>query len=219
MNKLNKIIVILSVLMIPVIFFGYVNTSWFLTKPYVKVKFTGKQIAEIQEKLKFELATGEKIRTEYYPGFMQAATRLVVFVENIESEEDFLSKFKGNAICQGEEEWYRGHYYDSLSEFYGFEVISEYRIEVFLFENEPKDFSTALMIFIEDGVLKARFNIVGYIEDLSKIYSFTYNRAFPVLINPLFMIPLIIEIVLLSFLFIQKFKKSKNTNQQEGEII
>ena len=176
----------LILFMIFPLFVLYFNTmTWYAaTIPSITKNFTDAQIQEISEKLKFVLAPDESVSTEFWPGFLQASTELIVNVENIKSKDDFLSRYTGVSDETGT---------------YGYESKSK----MFRFEKWPKDYSFRLHFLNKDDSVIAEFFISGYVPDLDNIYEFSYDanqvrlRAF--LSNWVLMILLAIEIVLVVF--------------------
>lgn len=177
-NKINKMVICLILLMIFPIIFSSINSGWF-TAPSVKKNFSDTQINEICAKLKFELAHGETIHIEYFPGVLQASTYLKVFIENVKSESDFISRFHGTAVKTESD---------------------IYETDIFHLEQEPKDYHCYLRFSGENETLQAEISISGYIPDLEKIYRFSIDYFQPFLANRVFITLFIIEFFLIIYL-------------------
>lgn len=187
MNKFNKAAAYLGLFMIFPLLFGYINSGWDI-HPCVKTEFSDDQLKEISTKFKFETASDENISVEYFPGVMQASTYLKVRVENVGSEAGFLSRFQGIAVKR---DYYA--YYDS-------EAVSVYEAEIFSLEVKPKDYCCQISFHDQDGQLNAELYISGYIPELKNIYDFSHDYFHAFFTNRMFMIPLIIECVIIIFL-------------------
>jgi len=167
LKKTEKIAVVIAILMIGPLFFGFIG-SFLLSdlEPAFKDNLSESQIKEICSSLKFELKNGEDIYIEYSPAVWQSATSLYVYIENIESEESFLSRFKGTTR--------RGSNFVSYGNLNGSEPISKYDIEIFELEQLPKDYMCGLLFFYnwESESTTALFSISGYIPELRVIYNY-----------------------------------------------
>jgi hypothetical protein len=195
----NKIVSLLAVFMIIPILFGYLMSDWFI-RPTTKRNLSNEQIREISEKLKFELLPDETVYVKYFPGFLQGTIFLHVFVENIKSENDFLSRFGGNykAIANP------GYYEMTCAKLDG-----AYEADIFELKTQPKDYSCELLFYTESGKANAVFLIVGYIPELLDIYLFSNNPYQRYYSNPYFIVPLIIELALIICLVTQKIKNRR----------
>ena len=192
MKKLNKIITIISVLMIFPLFFWYFNSVWFIS-PIKKNNLSKKQIDEICDKLKFDLDQNETLSIEYFPGVMQATTFLTVNINNIKSEDNFLSHFKGNIKNKVD--------ISNLSE--DKSIISKYDVGIFVLDHIPKDYSCSLSIIEKDKNLTAKIHISGYISQLENIYKVLNDPLQPLFDNFYFMTFAIVEIFLIIYLIFQ----------------
>jgi hypothetical protein len=199
LKKTEKIAVVIAILMIGPLFFGFIG-SFLLSdlEPAFKDNLSESQIKEISSSLKLELKGDEHIYIEYRPTVLQATVFLKVYIENIESEESFLSRFKGTTR--------RGSNFVSYGDLNGSVSVSKYDIEIFELERRPKDYMCGLLFFYnwESESTTALFSISGYIPELRDIYSYfgySYNIK-PLLRNRMFMIPLCIEFVLITFLIL-----------------
>ena len=193
MKKANRVMSVLALLMIVPIVFGAINSAWFVsTEPIIKKDLSDSQIKEICSRLKFEPLPEEIIYIAYSPSAMQATESLSVYVENIKSEADFFSRFKGVAKAGSANIGYTG----------------KYDIEIFKLARTPKDCMCGLSFFDEGESLSAIFAISGYVPELEKIYScfFYYQNIQPFLKNWTFMVPLAIELILILFLVGQKIR-------------
>jgi len=184
-------VIIIAILMLIPLGFGFINSILYI-EPTVNKDLSGNQISEICTKLKFEIKPDESIFIEYWPTVLQATTYLKVTIANVESEENFLSRFYG---VVGAIEPYQG--YDREAYF------SAYNVEVFQLDRIPKDYSCTLYFADEGESLRAMFHISGYIPELKKIYNFSKTPYRPLFVNSMFMIPFIIEVVLIILLVVQ----------------
>ena len=197
MNKKEKNIASIGLLMICPLLFGFVNTIWFFDlTPIVKKDLSDSQIEEICVLLKFELVNDEHIYLEYNQGALQAVPLLNVYIENVKSEEDFLARFDGITKSGGNSTY--NAYINGTSS------IRNYDIDIFKLERRPKDYMCGLAFFyeFEDDCYTVMFYISGYISDLDPIYDyfFYYDNIKPFLRNWMFMIPLCIELTLIGYL-------------------
>ena len=183
--------IVIAVLMLIPLGFGFINSILYI-EPTVNRDLSSNQISEICTRLKFEVKADESIYVEYQPTVFQSTTYLNVTIANVESEVDFLSRFHGVARAI---EPYQG--YDREIYF------SAYNVEVFQLDRIPKDYSCTLYFADEGESLRAMFHISGYIPELKKVYSFSNAPFRPLLVNPMFMLPFIIEVVLIILLIVQ----------------
>ena len=127
------------------------------------------QIKQITSKLEFELLPHESLYVVFFPGMMQASKALFVHIENIESETSFRSRLQSD-------------------------------LEIFQFEGRPpKDFRYELLFCDEGENLKATFEIVGHIPELSTIYDF-FHKPRHLLDSLAMRIVLVIQFALIIFL-------------------
>jgi len=195
----DKVIHIVTAIVIAILLFLYLIIAFagmqWMQPTQKKTSFTQSQINQICETFKFELAQGESIYTEFFPGFGQARTTLRVFIEDIKSEEEFLSRFHGTVKSYDE---------------YG----NEYRLDLFPRENPHWEYREILSFHEIGGSLTAVFYVNFYIEELAHIYKFVYNPYSLALlaryIHPYFIIPLIIEILLVIYLILKFIKRRKH---------
>jgi len=195
MNKKEKIIAIIALLMIAPLSFGFANTVWVIdSTPIVKADLSDSQVREISSILKFKPVNHERVYIKYCPGALQAAPSLYVFIENIITEEDFLSRFSG-VIEEASNYIDYGYLNGSIP-------LSNYDIEVFQLERIPKDYMCGLSFFDKGESLTAMFTLSGSIPELKPIYRyfFYYDSIKPLLHNWIFIIPFSIELILVIFL-------------------
>jgi hypothetical protein len=186
MKKSTKIIIVLAILAIFPLAFGILMSEWNVSTQ-TRANLTDNQINQISEALKFELAPNETIQVSFFPGFIQAMPSLTVAIENIESEDDFLSRFSGEITDTG-------------------------GIELFQFERTPKDYHSKLEFIETDGVLSAVFNINGSVPQLREIYHFSYNPYIKYM-NVFVILPLTVQLIFVVLLIVQfvKYLRKKMT--------
>ena len=195
LNKKERIIATIVLLMIAPLSFGFVITALFIdTNPIVKADLSEKQVKEICSILKFEPVNYERIYLKYSPGALQAPRSLYVYVENIITETDFLSRFNG-IVKEGSSYIDYGYLNSSIP-------LSKYDIEIFQLERIPKDYMCGLSFFDDGESLTAMFTLCGGISELKPIYRyfFYYDNIKPLLHNWVFIIPFSIELILVIFL-------------------
>ena len=178
------VIRILAVLMLPLLLFFALNSGWWL-RPTERSRFTDVQRDEICQALKFELAPGEKLKTRYWPGFLQATIHLTVTVCGITSEEEFVKRFHG--------EWIEVQDRDE-------------NIDLFHLTGYIKDYECILII--DDA--QAKFYIGGYIPQLNNIYKFLYEPWQPYLANPYLLGGIALELGLIITLIVLRRKAKKD---------
>jgi len=191
MKTINIAAIAISVLMLIPLGFGLISSIINIV-PTVNTELTDKQMREICSRLKFEIKPDENVYVEYWPTVLQATTRLEVNIENVTSEADFLTRFHGLAK---EMEPYQS--YDRETYY------SAYNVEIFQLDRIPKDYWCGLYFADEDGSVRAKFYISGFVPDLKNIYSFSHKPFRPLLNNLMFIIPLIIEAALIIFFVVQ----------------
>jgi len=175
--------------------FSFMSAGWNV-EATVKSNLTDSQRGEICERLKFEPSPDETITTRYFPGFLQAATTLSVYIENIKSEEDFLSRFHGRIINDG-----------GISDYDDTAGSNVYHIEIFAFDTRPKDYACELIFYEEDGKNTARFYIGGYIPELKNIYEFLHDPLQPYRSSWMFVSCAVVEVSLAAYLIAQKIAR------------
>lgn len=89
-------------------------------------------------------------------------------INNIKSEQDFLSRFHGVVKEKENNET-------------GSSRIIKYKIEIFNLINIPKDYFCQLSFTEENGKLSCEFYISGYIPELNNIYQFLDDPLQPFL--------------------------------------
>jgi len=157
-GKFDKIAICIALLVIAL--YCYFGSTCMVSRT-IKTKFSNEQINEICARLKFVLAPEETISVDFFPGFLQATTYIKVHIENIKSEADFLSRFRGNSVKR------------VPNSYNNYEAFSVYDAEIFQLEEKPKDYTCRLYFFNnESGKTGVIFLIVGYIPELINIYKF-----------------------------------------------
>ena len=157
-KRVNIIILIVAVVTLAPLGFMFLLASFqasFDVQATEKSHFSVEQIQAICEPLQFELAPGETLSTRFYPGMMQSPTSLRVRIHDIESEEAFLSRFRGKITGDNT------RLMDS-------DIINSYHVELFMFPDyEPKDYLSHLTFYRSDEEMIATFYIQGSVPQLS----------------------------------------------------
>ena len=200
MNKLKrmeKIVLLLITLMIPVLFTGYVMALE--NPPSTKIDNLSREHAEaIAEAIKFDLSHEETLYVVFLPGVFSGLVVLDVYIDNIKSIDDFFSRFHGSF-----ETVHPRRVPHSFVD-----AISVYEVELFEFENAIHAEATYsyLGFFNEQEKLTAKFHIVtrGLPEELNYSHSFLLKYLNPCL-RPEFLVPLIIQAVLVLILIVRLF--------------
>ena len=92
---LNCILIGLIVVMCFVLFFTLGMSSWVMPETTTSDNLPDEIIAEIEQMLKFDLEYGETVSVRYFPGMMQGRRSLTITVQNVETSEDFITRFRG----------------------------------------------------------------------------------------------------------------------------
>ena len=187
---MRKVLTALAIFMIFPLGFWYINSVWFV-EPVVKRNFSEAEITEICEQFKFKILPDETITAEYFPGVMQATTFINITIDNINSESDFLSRFSGKVTQQ--------------NDIYNSEIKSNYKVSIFKLDHLPKDYSCNLSFTENSGNISAKFQVIGYIPQLEKVYKFCDDPFQHLLSNWIFMICLGVELILIISIIVHAF--------------
>gem|GEM_PF-6497611 len=163
---------------------------------------TDSQIEEVTDKFKFDLSVNktETIRTLYSRGHQTTPTILQVYVDNIDSEEGFMSRFRGEST-KIEKDYISGGYIRFKYDYDDENVSGLYEVEIF----EKKADKAQLVFYSEDGKLNAMFfiagNGIGELENICK-----YNALPYYLLNPYIIVPTIVFVICAVYLIRKGYK-------------
>ena len=180
MKKLDKSILVLAIIMIIPIFWSLFVSVWD-SKPQTKKILKQSHIEQISKLTKYEFASEENIRTCYYPGFLIADPHLFIYIENIESEDSFFSRFGGEKVKANET------------------ILDMYKIENYICE---------LSVSNKNDEITAQLSIIGHFQE--EIYGIVYNEWLN-LFSPYFIVSLVVELFFVVFLIVRQHIRKRES--------
>jgi hypothetical protein len=199
----EKIALLLAVIMIFPVLLGFMAANYDLAGGQFEIRRfrSARHVREITSAFQFELNQGENL---YVAGFSrgggQVPVRIRVIVENVESVQSFLSRFRGNV----EEIALSSHNMND-----GFYLPGTFRVFNTDTFSGDRDFYSRLAFFYDEDRLNAEFYVTnrGYPPQLREVYRIL-KSYYPIWLHPYFLVPAAFQFALVAFVIVRVVRRN-----------